>query len=68
VGWRWQCGRAPLWPREGYDFAIIDLAIDKAGGGSGTFAPAAKVTALHGAFVVDDYSGEILNLTSVSRK
>jgi hypothetical protein len=27
-----------------------------------------RVTALHGAFVVDDYSGEILNLTGVSRK
>ena len=39
-------------PREGYDFAIIDLALDKAGSGSGTFAPAAKVTALRGAFAV----------------
>ena len=27
-----------------------------------------RVTALHGAFVVDDYSGEILNLTGVSRE
>ena len=61
-------GVAGAKPREGYDFAIIDLALDKAGSGSGTFAPAAKVTALHGAFVVDDYSGEILNLTGVSRK
>ena len=32
------------------------------------FAPAAKVKVMQGVFVVDDYSGEILNLTGVSRK
>ena len=55
-------------PREGYDFAVIDLELDGAGTGAGVFAPAAKVKVMQGVFVVDDYSGEILNLTGVSRK
>jgi hypothetical protein len=55
-------------PKEGYDFAIIDLQVDAAGAGSGTFAPAAKVTVKQGVFVVDDYSGELVKLTGVSRK
>jgi hypothetical protein len=61
-------GVAGAKPREGYDFAIIDLVVDAAGAGSGTFAPAAKVTVKEGVFVVEDYSGEILKLTGVSRK
>ena len=55
-------------PKEGYDFAIIDLELDAAGAGSGSFAPAAKVTVKQGVFVVDDYSGELVKLTGVSRK
>jgi hypothetical protein len=55
-------------PKEGYDFAIIDLEVDAAGTGTGSFAPAAKVTVKQGVFVVEDYSGEILKLTGVSRK
>jgi hypothetical protein len=55
-------------PKEGYDFAIIDLEVDAAGTGSGSFAPAAKVTVKQGVFVVEDYSGELLKLTGVSRK
>jgi hypothetical protein len=55
-------------PTEGYDFAIIDLEVDSAGTGSGSFAPAAKVTVKQGAFVVEDYSGELVKLTGVSRK
>ena len=55
-------------PREGYDFAIIDLEVDAAGAGSGTFTPAAKVTVKQGVFVVEDYSGEVAKLTGVSRK
>lgn len=54
--------------RQGYDFAIIDLELDAAGTGSGTFTPAAKVTVKQGVFVVEDYSGEIAKLTGVSRK
>jgi hypothetical protein len=55
-------------PKEGYDFAILDLELDSTGKGSGTFAPAAKVTVKQGVFVVDDYSGEILKLAGVTRK
>ena len=35
-------------PKEGYDFAIIDLEVDAKGTGSGTLAPAAKVTVKDG--------------------
>jgi hypothetical protein len=55
-------------PKEGYDFAIIDLEVNAAGAGTGTFAPAAKVTVKQGVFVVEDYSGEVLKLTGVTRK
>jgi hypothetical protein len=61
-------GVAGAKPKEGYDFAIIDLEVDAAGAGSGTFAPAAKVTVKQGVFVVEDYSGEIIKLSGVSRK
>ena len=61
-------GVAGAKPKEGYDFAIIDLELDSAGTGSGSFAPAAKVTVKQGVFVVDDYSGELVKLTGVSRK
>jgi len=61
-------GAADAKPKTGYDFAIVDLEVDAAGAGSGTFAPAAKVTVKEGAFVVDDYSGELVKLTGVRRK
>jgi hypothetical protein len=54
-------------PKEGYDFAILDLVIDAKGGGSGTFAPAAKVAVKQGVFVVDDYSAEMVRLTDVKK-
>jgi hypothetical protein len=54
-------------PREGYDLAVIDIEVDANGSGSGTMAPAAKVTVKDGAFVVDDYGGELVRLTGVSR-
>jgi hypothetical protein len=54
-------------PKEGYDFAVIDLEVDGKGSGSGTLAPAAKVTSKQGAFVVEDYAGELVQLTAVSR-
>jgi hypothetical protein len=53
--------------KTGYDFAIIDLEVDANGAGSGTLAPAAKVTVKQGAFVVEDYAGELVRLTSVTR-
>ena len=61
-------GAASGKPKEGYDFAIIDIQVDSKGAGEGTFAPAAKVTVKDGVFVVDDYSGEIVKLAGVSRK
>lgn len=52
-------------PKEGYDFAIVDIEVDAKGAGSGTLAGAAKVTLKQGVFVVEDYSGELTRLTSV---
>jgi len=54
--------------KEGYDFAVVDLEIDNAGSGTGTLAPAAKVTAKQGVFVVQDYGAEVVRLTAVSKK
>jgi hypothetical protein len=54
-------------PREGYDLAVIDLVVDGKGNGSGTIAPAAKVTLNQGAFVVQDYASEPLQLTAVRK-
>jgi len=54
--------------KEGYDFAVLDLEIDNAGSGTGTLAPAAKVTAKQGVFVVQDYGAEVVRLTGVSKK
>jgi hypothetical protein len=54
-------------PKEGYDFAVLDLEIGP-GGGSGTLTPAARVSVKGGAFVVDGYSTEPLRLTSVAAK
>ena len=38
-----------------------------AGAGSGTFAPAAKVTVKNGAFVVEDYASELVKLTDIKK-
>jgi hypothetical protein len=54
-------------PKEGYDFAILDIEVDASGNGSGTLAPAARVTVKQGVFVVDDYSGELIRLTAVKK-
>ncbi len=54
-------------PKEGYDFAILDLLVDETGRGSGTLAPAAKVKLQQGAFVVDDYGAEIVRLEDVRK-
>jgi hypothetical protein len=54
-------------PKEGYDFAIIDIEVDAAGSGSGTLAPAAKVTVKQGVFVVEDYAAELVRLTGVKK-
>jgi hypothetical protein len=54
-------------PKEGYDFAIVDIEIDAKGQGAGTISPAAKVTVKQGVFVVEDYASELVRLTGVSR-
>lgn len=54
-------------PKEGYEFAIIDLLVDETGNGSGTLAPAAKVKVQQGAFVVDDYGADMVRLNGVKR-
>jgi hypothetical protein len=53
--------------KDGYDFAIIDIEVDAKGSGAGTFSPAAKVTVKQGAFVVEDYASELVQLTGVSK-
>jgi hypothetical protein len=55
-------------PKEGYDFAVLDIEVDAAGKGSGTLAPAAKVTVKEGAFVVEDYGSELVRVTGVQKK
>ena len=54
-------------PKEGYDFAVIDIVVDGKGTGSGTIAPAAKITTKQGAFVVEDYGVEVVQLTAVKK-
>jgi hypothetical protein len=53
-------------PKDGYDFAVLDLEVDARGSGSGTLSPAARIRVAKGAFVVDDYSSEPLRLTAVA--
>ena len=54
-------------PKEGYDFAVVDIEVDGSGAGSGTLSPAAKIGLKDGAFVVQDYSGELVQLQSVTK-
>ena len=54
-------------PKEGYDFAVIDIEVDAKGDGSGTLAPAAKIRMNQGAFVVEDYGAEVVRLTAVKK-
>lgn len=54
-------------PKEGYDFAVIDLEVDAKGNGSGTIAPAARIRMNQGAFVVEDYGVEAVRLTGVKK-
>jgi hypothetical protein len=55
-------------PRDGYDFAVIDIEVDAVGAGSGTLAPAAKVTVNGSAFVVEDYDApELIRLAAVQK-
>ena len=60
-------GLAGAKPKEGYDFAVIDIVLDAKGSGSGTIAPAAKIKMNQGAFVVEDYGTEVVQLTAVKK-
>jgi hypothetical protein len=62
-------GAADAKPRAGYDMAVIRLDVDTIGMGKGTFATAAKVKPNADAtgVEVDDYGGEPLAITSVTR-
>ena len=51
--------------KEGYDFGVIDIEVGASGSGSGTLLPAAKVRVDKGAFVVDEYGIERIQLTGV---
>jgi hypothetical protein len=53
--------------KDGYDFTVIDLEVGADGSGSGTLAPAAKVTVRNGAFVVEDYASDLIRLTAVKK-
>jgi hypothetical protein len=53
--------------KEGYDFAILDIEMDAKGNGTGTLAPAAKVTVKQEVFVVEDYGSELVRLTAVKK-
>ena len=54
-------------PKEGYDFAVLDIEVDAAGSGSGTLAPAARIRVNNGAFVVEDYGGEQVKLAGIKK-
>lgn len=54
-------------PKEGFDFGIVDLVIDAKGGGTGTMSPAAKVTVKQGVFVVEEFSGELVQLADLKK-
>jgi hypothetical protein len=54
-------------PKEGYDFAVIDIVLDEKGNGSGTLAPAAKIKLNESAFVIEDYATEGIRLTAVKK-
>ena len=54
-------------PKEGFDFAVIDMVLDAKGNGSGTIAPAAKLKLNGSALVVEDYAIEAVQLTAVKK-
>ena len=54
-------------PKEGYDFAVIDIEVGAKGTGDGMFAPAARLKMTDGKFVVEDYGVEAVRLTAVKQ-
>ena len=61
-------GKATAKPREGFELAVVQLAVDEFGLGSGTMAAAAKVKKDgEGGVLIEDYAEEPIKLTFVSR-
>jgi hypothetical protein len=61
-------GRPTSKPREGFELAVVQLAVDEFGLGSGTMAAAAKVKKDgEGGVLIEDYAEEPIKLTFVSR-
>ena len=54
-------------PKEGYDFAVIDLEVSDQGRGSGVMSPAVKIGLKDTAFVFTDYSIELVQLKDVTK-
>jgi hypothetical protein len=61
-------GKAEAKPRQGFELAVVQLAVDEFGLGSGTMAAAAKVKKDgEGGVLIEDYAEEPIKLTFVSR-
>jgi hypothetical protein len=54
-------------PKEGYDFAVLDMEVDANGAGTGTLAPAAKIRLSGQSVTVADYGAEAVRLVDVKR-
>lgn len=54
-------------PKEAYDFGVVDIEVDANGKGSGTLSPAAKIKVHEGAFVVEDYASDLVELKEVTK-
>lgn len=54
-------------PKDGYDFAVIDLEVSDQGRGSGVMSPAVKIGLKDTAFVFTDYSIELVQLKDVTK-
>jgi len=55
-------------PREGYGLGLALLVVDGSGKGEGEISPATKIkTDEKGAIVTQDYSGETIHLTGISK-
>jgi hypothetical protein len=53
--------------KDAYEFGVIDIEVDANGKGSGTLSPAAKIKVHEGAFVVEDYASDLVELKEVSK-
>jgi hypothetical protein len=54
-------------PKGAYEFGVVDIEVDASGKGSGTLSPAAKIKVHEGAFVVEDYASDLVELKEVTK-